>query len=80
MAASTFLYPNPHELEVNLPKMETKGLMRVYWIYIVAYPFVPVGFADFPLVAYHFQKVEVFWPVMIPIFYSVAMGVDALAG
>ena len=79
LAASRFLYPNPHELEVNLPKMETKGLMRVYWIYIVAVIFIALGFADFPLVAYHFQKVEVVSPVMIPIFYSVAMGVDALA-
>ena len=53
--------------------------MRVYWIYIVAVVFIALGFADFPLVAYHFQKVQVVAPVMIPIFYSVAMGVDALA-
>lgn len=79
LVASRFLYPHPHELEVNVPKMETKGLMRVYWVYIVAVIFIALGFADFPLVAYHFQKVEVVSPVMIPIFYSVAMGVDALA-
>ena len=76
---SRFLYPHPHDLEVNTPKLETKGLMKVYWIYILAVVFIALGFADFPLVAYHFQKAQVVLPVVIPIFYSVAMGVDALA-
>ncbi|BDZ70647.1 MFS transporter [Methanobacterium petrolearium] len=79
LVTSRLLYPNPHDLEVNVPKIQTKGLMKVYWIYIVAVIFIALGFADFPLVAYHFQRAEVVSPVMIPIFYSVAMGVDALA-
>jgi len=79
LVTSRFLYPHPHDLEIQAPKLKTKGLMRVYWIYIVAVVFIALGFADFPLVAYHFQKVQVVAPVMIPIFYSVAMGVDALA-
>lgn len=79
LVTSKFLYPHPHHLEVQVPKLKTKGLMRVYWIYIVAVVFIALGFADFPLVAYHFQKVQLVAPVMIPIFYSVAMGVDALA-
>lgn len=79
LVTSKFLYPHPHHLEVQVPKLKTKGLMRVYWIYIVAVIFIALGFADFPLVAYHFQKVQLVAPVMIPIFYSVAMGVDALA-
>ena len=79
LATSRFLYPHPHDLEINAPKLETKGLIRVYWIYIIAVIFIALGFADFPLVAYHFQKIEIVSPVLIPIFYSVAMGVDALA-
>lgn len=79
LVVSRFLYPNPHDLEANVPKIQTKGLRRVYWIYIVAVIFIALGFADFPLVAYHFQRAEVVSPVMVPIFYSVAMGVDALA-
>jgi len=79
LVTSRFLYPHPHDLEVNTPKLETRGLMRVYWIYIAAVVFIALGFADFPLVAYHFQKAQVVSPVVIPIFYSVAMGVDALA-
>ncbi len=79
LVTSRFLYPHPHDLEVNTPKLETRGLMKVYWIYIAAVVFIALGFADFPLVAYHFQKAQVVSPVVIPIFYSVAMGVDALA-
>ncbi|OPX59517.1 MAG: Major Facilitator Superfamily protein [Methanobacterium sp. PtaB.Bin024] len=79
LVVSRFLYPNPHDLEANVSKIQTKGLRRVYWIYIVAVIFIALGFADFPLVAYHFQRAEVVSPVMVPIFYSVAMGVDALA-
>jgi len=79
LVASRVLYPHPHDLEINVPKIQTKGLMKVYWIYITAVVFIALGFVDFPLVAYHFQKVEIISPVMIPIFYSVAMGVDALA-
>ncbi|NYB51246.1 MAG: MFS transporter [Methanobacteriaceae archaeon] len=79
LLTSRFLYPNPHDLEINVPQLETKGLMKIYWIYIVGVIFIALGFADFPLIAFHFQKVETVSPVMIPIFYSVAMGVDALA-
>ena len=40
---------------------------------------IALGFADFSLIAYHFQKSSLVSPNLIPIFYAVAMGVDALA-
>lgn len=40
---------------------------------------IAAGYADFPLIAYHFKKVSVVSDSQIPIFYAVAMGVDALA-
>ena len=40
---------------------------------------IGAGYADFPLIAYHFGKAAVASPNWIPIFYSVAMGVDAVA-
>jgi MFS family permease len=76
---SRFLYPHPHELEVGMPHLETKGFQRAYWIYMVASALIAIGFADFPLLAFHFQKTGVLSPTMIPIFYAVAMGVDAVA-
>jgi MFS family permease len=79
LVISRFLYPHPHELEVGMPQLETKGFQRTYWIYMVAAALIAIGFADFPLLAFHFQKTGVLSPSMIPIFYAVAMGVDAVA-
>jgi len=79
LITSRFLYPNPRDLEVNIPKLKTKGLGKIYWIYIAAVVLIALGFADFSLIAYHFQKSSLISPDTIPIFYAVAMGVDALA-
>jgi predicted MFS family arabinose efflux permease len=40
---------------------------------------IGAGYADFPLIAYHFDKAAVARPDWIPILYAVAMGVDAVA-
>jgi MFS family permease len=74
-----FLYPRPQDLEVNVPKIETKGFPKVFWIYLAAVALIAAGYADFPLIAYHFKKVSLSSDTMIPIFYAVAMGVDAIA-
>lgn len=73
------LYPHPQYLEVTVPKLETKGLTHPYWLYVVAVGLIGAGYADFPLIAYHFGKAAVAPPNWIPIFYAVAMGVDAVA-
>lgn len=73
------LYPHPQHLEVTVPKLETKGLTRPYWLYVAAVGLIGAGYADFPLIAYHFGKIAVAPPNWIPIFYAVAMGVDALS-
>lgn len=53
---------------------------KAYWYYIAAIAFIAVGFADFPLMAYHFSKKEIIPDNFIPVLYAVAMGVDALSG
>jgi len=45
----------------------------------VAIGCVAAGYTDFPLVAYHFKKAASVPEHWIPIFYAVAMGVDAIA-
>ncbi len=79
LVISRFQYPHPHDLEVKVPQLNAKGFKRVYWFYIIAVALIAAGFADFPLVAYHFQQTSLVSPDLIPIFYAVAMGVDALA-
>ncbi|MFA4903256.1 MAG: MFS transporter [Desulfobaccales bacterium] len=73
------LYPHPQHLEVSVPKLETKGLSHPYWLYVVAVGLIGAGYADFPLIAYHFGKASVTPPNWIPIFYAVAMGMDGIA-
>ncbi|MCS7203545.1 MAG: MFS transporter, partial [Thermodesulfovibrio sp.] len=73
------MYPSPRDLEIGRPQIETKGLSKVYWIYLVAVALNGAGYADFPLIAYHFKKVATVPEHWIPVFYAIAMGVDALA-
>jgi MFS family permease len=73
------LYPTPHNPESAAVKFETRGFPRAYWLYVGAIGCVAAGYADFSLVAYHFKKVASVPEQWIPIFYAVAMGVDAVA-
>ncbi len=73
------LFPHPHDLEKRTPHLETHGLSKKFWLYLAGASLIAVGYADFPLIAYHFEKVGLFSKTWIPIFYAVAMGVDALA-
>ena len=64
---------------MTLPELQPKGLMRPFWVYLGATALVGAGYADFPLIAFHFQRSHVVSDQWIPIFYAIAMGVDALA-
>jgi MFS family permease len=79
LLAARFLYPHPRDLERAAPELETKGLSRVYWLYLAAMALTAAGYTDFPLIGYHFQKASTVSTDWIPVFYAVAMGVDAVA-
>jgi MFS family permease len=79
LALAARLYPNPHNLASASVKLEGKGLTRKFWVYIIAVGFVAAAYADFPLIAYHFKKTAIVADSSIPIFYAVAMAVDAVA-
>jgi MFS family permease len=79
IAIAARLYPHPQHLEVSAPKLETTGLTHPYWLYVAAVGLIGAGYADFPLIAYHFGKAAVAPPNWIPLFYAVAMGADAAA-
>ena len=49
-------------------------LPHAFWIYAAASALVGFGFADYPLIAFHFAKANVLQPDWIPIFYAFAMG------
>jgi predicted MFS family arabinose efflux permease len=79
LTAARFLYPRPQELEIRQTKLQFQGFTKVFWLYVIAAALIAAGFADFPLIAYHFQKASVASETMIPILYAIAMGVDAIA-
>jgi MFS family permease len=72
-------YPRPHDLEVRSGPLEAEGLPFVFWLYLGTVALVAAGYADFPLIAFHFLNTGSVPEVWIPILYSVAMGVDAVA-
>lgn len=79
LAVARLLYPRPQDLEVNVPELKTEGLPPIFWLYLIAVGLMAAGYADFSLIAYHFQQASVVSPTWIPLLYAVAMGVDALA-
>ena len=73
-----FSYPKPEDLEVSVANVQASGLPRVFWIYLVGAGLVAAGFADFSLMAYHFEKASVIPNTWVPAFYSVAMAVSGI--
>ena len=72
-------YPSPREFEPISKKIESKGLPRAFWIYILAIGLIAAGYADYPLIAYHLKKHVIITDNWIPVFYAIAMAVDAVS-
>jgi MFS family permease len=53
-------------------------LPSVFWTYIIAAGVIALGFVDFPLLAYHFQKTKLFDAPMIPLLFAMAMGINGV--
>ena len=60
------------------PAQAQKNLPQVFWIYVGAAGLLALGFVDFPLLAFHFQKNSLTKPEIIPLLYAGAMGVNGL--
>ncbi len=76
LAVARLLYPRPEEMETHPPDVRTMGLPRVFWIYLAGAALVGAGFADYPLIAFHFHKAATVSTNWVPVFYAVAMGVS----
>ncbi len=74
-----FLFPRPIEFEKE-PTGRSQQSSRLGFeavLYLVAVGLLAAGFVDFPLMSYHMAKQELFVSAVVPLLYSVAMGVDA---
>ncbi|MBI4845160.1 MAG: MFS transporter [Candidatus Omnitrophica bacterium] len=72
--------PDPQVLESLVTKnQEPDKLSKVFWIYTVFTFVTTLGFANFALIGFHFKAKHLLTDAQIPLFYAIAMGVDAVA-
>jgi MFS family permease len=80
LVAARLFFPKPQDLDKKeAVGLETKGLTNSYWLYLVGGTLIAAGFADFALIAFHFDKtnnVPMHW---IPILYAAAMAVGGIS-
>ncbi|HWA30436.1 MAG TPA: MFS transporter [Rhizomicrobium sp.] len=67
--AGHIVAPQPH-LSFTLP--------RAYWLYALSSALVAFGFADYPLIAYHFKQAGLVSDATIPLLYAVAMATEGV--
>jgi predicted MFS family arabinose efflux permease len=79
LCVARFLYPRPEELETKSASKPRAGTFsRAYWLYMAAGALIAAGFADFSLIAFHFQKTATVPLDVIPVYYAVAMATGAI--
>jgi MFS family permease len=72
--------PNPEVLETSVSSpLETDKLSKIFWIYTGFTFITTLGFANFALIGFHLKARHVLTDAQIPLFYALAMGVDAIA-
>jgi MFS family permease len=75
--AARHFFPHPEHLEVT-ESIAPEEFPPAFWIYIAANACIGAGFADFALIAFHFQKTAAVATNLIPIYYAVAMAMGAI--
>jgi MFS family permease len=73
-----FLYPKPEDMDRAPQPTIGAELPRMFWIYLLGAILVAAGFADYPLIAYHFTRADTVPGNWIAIFYAVAMAVSGM--
>jgi MFS family permease len=71
-------FPAPRALEPVSVDLSSHGFPRRYWMYLAGSCLVAAGYADYPLLAYHFGRTGAVPLAWIPALYGFAMGVDAV--
>lgn len=80
LAIAWRLYPRPEELELpDINVSASTAFPKAYWVYLCGSALVAAGYADYPLLAYHFNRAATVSITWIPALYALAMGVDAIA-
>lgn len=67
------LYPVSREAEFAPHPFVLANLPSIFWLYLAGAALVAAGFADYPLIAYHFARVGTVPNDLIAVFYAIAM-------
>ena len=77
LAVARFVYPRPEEFEAGeAPADAASRFPQVFWVYLGAAALAAAGFADYPIIAYHFAQARVVPGPLVAVFYAVAMAVS----
>ena len=86
LAAAWKSMPDPLGFEAGIPGSRPQnagkrenGENRKLWLYAVFTALTMAGFVVFPLLAFHYKALGIIPDAEIPLFYAIAMGVDAVA-
>jgi len=72
-------FPHPEALEAAQKNIASDKLSQVFWLYTLFTFFAITGFLSFILLAFHFKLNNILSDGQIPLFYALAMGIDAVA-
>jgi MFS family permease len=78
------LFPRPWELGTSVERSSQRSESpngrwpRAFWLYVSFVAVSVLGFANFPLIAYHFKAAGLVPEATIALLFALAMGVDAL--
>jgi predicted MFS family arabinose efflux permease len=80
LAVASVLHPRPEQMEQQTPRSLSGATFRkAYWLYLAAGALIAAGFADFSLIAFHFQQSATVAQDVVPLFYAVAMATGAIS-
>jgi predicted MFS family arabinose efflux permease len=71
-------FPRPQDLSAGPAEVTASGYPRVFWVYLAGAALVAAGFADCPLIAFHFQQARTVSVPIVPVFYAIAMAVSGI--
>ena len=73
------IFPHPQALEIKFKNLEAINMKMPFWVYLIGAGLIAAGYADFALIAYHFEKQSILTPVWIPLVYSMAMAIPTIS-
>ncbi|MFA4888465.1 MAG: MFS transporter [Candidatus Omnitrophota bacterium] len=72
--------PHPAVLEIGQERVKAADkLSKLFWLYTLFTFAATLGFCSFVLLAFHFKSANILSDAQIPLYYAIAMGIDAVA-